>query len=184
MTRTKLVTVVAAALLLGACTAWSGPGVFGGIGLLLLLLFVGGAQSGCIEDKPDPDPEDAMVGPCLTDAGPYDAYIGPCLSIEDDASITPCLGALLEDAGPDAYLGPCLQPPQEDFGPPVIDAEPDAPLGPCLDIEPDAGSASLDRPAPAYAHASTPDPRSRILDRLIDEGRLPDDVAERLKRRS
>jgi hypothetical protein len=209
-------TVAAAAMLLAACTAWSGAGAVGGAagGLLVLvfLFFAGTAQTGCIEDKPDPDPdEDAMVGPCLSDAdltpclsqmrdADVDAIIGPCLSrIEPDLGV--CLGPLPSepepDVGfegcltapdafiePDARLGPCLGPPIEDAG--LDGPEPDFPLGPCLDTPPDDvdGSALLDHDGPAYAAAQRSDTRGRILDRLIDEGRLPDDVAARLKQKS
>ena len=201
-------TVAAAALLLAACTAWSGAGAAGGaVGAMLVLfvlLFAGGTQSGCIEDKPNPDPdEDAHVGPCLS----QDAEISPCLTrIEPDFDVSPCLSQIEPDLGvclgplpsepepdagvrfdacllPDARMGPCLEAPIEDFG--VDGPEPDFPLGPCLDTPPPDGDASamLDPPQPAYAAAQRVDTRDRILDRLVAEGRLPDDVAARLKER-
>ncbi len=212
-------TICAAALLLAACTAWSGPGAvggaLGGLMVLVFLLFAGTAQTGCIEDKPDPDPdEDAVVGPCLS----QDAELTPCLSQMLDATVGPCLSRIEPDLGvclgplpsepepdlgpgpdmssepdvgeqfdacvsPDARLGPCLEPPLEDAG---FDAclSPDAGLEPCLDTPPDDvdGSAMLDRSLPD-AVAKRVDTRSRILDRLIAEGRLPDDVAARLEQK-
>ena len=219
----QILAFLALTALLAACTAigGAGAGALGGAAVLLALMLAVSSQTGCIEDPPEPDPDDAAMTPCLS----ADASVGPCLSqVELDASVTPCLGSDIDfgacldpdmsfdrDFGVDARafrpdvgrddpdLGVCLSPIERDFD---VDAdvgdclapdaafEPDFPIGPCLDIAPDAQAAlersgpAADRPGPAYAAARRPDARQRILDRLVEEGRLPDDVAARLKQRT
>lgn len=201
MTWKQVLGVGLAASLLTACTVSVSGGLLGALataGLTLALLaFAGASQTGCVED-PSPSPDDAGVdpdvGPCLTD------LMTPCLSA--DMFIGPCLGAPLQDAGPDLTVGPCLSRPLEDAGP-EIDAGPcltdmapfDAAIGPCLEPPPvDAGvDGSPDAQIGPCLDVPEPEPMPDAgAQRVIDSGAvfakvtagLPADVVARLVRPS
>lgn len=151
-------------------------------------------------------PDDAYVDGCLTvDIGEgNDEAMTPCLSmIPVDAG--PCLSVEPPDVGvclqPPRDVGPCLEPPM-DIGP-CLDMIPDAgdsdadgedsdaeeeedTFGPCLSppyYPPDEGasrSPAMDEPA---AEQVADAGWSKSFERLVERGSLPEDVAERLKRR-
>jgi hypothetical protein len=97
---------------------------------------------------------------------------GPCLDVPADTDTSACLD-YPADTDTDTDTGPCLSPP-EDSG----SSGEDTGTGPCLDVaevrEADAGPVVPDD-APA-AHKD-------FVNRVLDRGVLPDDVAALIRSR-
>jgi hypothetical protein len=120
----------------------------------------------------------STVSACLslatTEGGTDTSTTGPCLSPPDVGS-----GLDGSTSGPDeTTTGPCLAPEETT-------------TGPCLDIatsedsgsSSDSSSGSTDETGTGEdSSTSTTTARSDVLERLLDRGVLPDDVAARLQR--
>ena len=140
-TALKIVTLVACALALAACTQTA---VGGFMGLVLtavfatfLMLGTGATQAGCSDPaEPTSEDPDVKVGPCLSLPAPDVVQdVDEETDVEppdpDDVDIQPCLGALPDDIDEpedDIEIGPCLEPPLPDVDEPEDDVE----IGPCL----------------------------------------------------
>ncbi len=166
-----LLGLLSTGLTLAACepsvTAGAATGGFGLVLVAWLLAGVTATQAGCARDPaPDPDSDARAGDDSGEDDAALDALIGPCLSAPLD-DLGPDSAA---DAGPDAYIGPCLTMIEFDGALPD-GALPDA-------ASPDSGVDS----SPRDASAQRATDRENVLDRLIAEGRLPPDVATRLKK--
>jgi hypothetical protein len=173
-----IVLLAGVCLTVVGCSLSIAGGILGGVLTVLvsasLIFGAGFTQSGCsdstdgsadsvnpclsiIEDTTDPD-----IGPCLTPPlDTEDPDIGPCLSPRPDTEepdVGPCLSQPAPDSD-DPEVGPCLSAPADDTeGPKPIDSQ-------SLFTPQDAGD--LDRQS--------------IQERLIANGIIPEDVANKLK---
>jgi hypothetical protein len=114
------------------------------------------------------------VGPCLAEVGSC-LDVGPCLGQEPETTGTG------DDTGSTGAttIGPCLDVDPTTGGGSSGGSSDTGTIEPCLAPPPG------DEPAPDHPAAlGSPHPRStQVLDRVLSSGRLPADVADRLKRR-
>lgn len=107
----------------------------------------------CLSPVMDTDTPQPPLETCLTVMP--EPPIGPCLSPPPEPALHPCLRMAVPD-------DPLPEPP-----------EPERSVRPCLDYNPEPLDASGDKASP----------QRKLADDLLDRGVLPEDVAERLRKR-